>query len=398
MAKTLSSGGRTLAELLALADEIAPVIEEQAPESEAQRCWTETAFQALLNGGLYRLLLPRSVGGSEVLPSGFSQVLERIARADGSAAWCLGQTGGCSMSAALLAPEVAREIFEDPRAVLAWGVGPAGQAVAVEGGYRVSGTWPFSSGGRQANWMGAHVPVCGPDGAPRKNDDGSPLVRTVLFPAHEAKWTDLWHVMGLKATGSDSYSVDGLFVPHERSFVRDAAPHASQDGVTFRFPIVLVYAAGFAGVALGIARGMLEAFIDLAKHKVPQKLTVALRDSPIMQLQVAQAEAKLESSRMYLWRSLEEIEAELLASGRGSLTAAQRMRVRLASTHGIHQAKEVGDSAFRAAGSTAIFQNGPFERRFRDLHAVTQQIQARYSQFELVGQYLLGVTDDPGNY
>ncbi len=131
---------------------------------------------------------------------------------------------------------------------------------------------------------------------------------------------------------------------------------------------------------------------------MPQKHTVTLRDSPVVQLQVAQAEAKVESARMFLHRSLAEIEAAHEGSDARQLTAAQRMRIRLATTHGIHQAKEAADIAYRLAGSTAIFDHDRFERRFRDLHTVTQQIQARHTQLETVGQYLLGVTAEPGNY
>ena len=383
---------------LELANRIAPIIEAGAAESESRRELTATVFEALLEAGFYRLLLPRTVGGQELLPSQFAEVLERIATADGSAAWCLGQAGGCAMAAAHLPPEVAQEIFGPPRAVLAWGAGPRGQALSVEGGFDVSGTWLFASGGRQANWLGAHVPLCEPDGTPRRTESGKSLVRTMLFPAHEGKLSDVWHVMGLRATGSDNYSVDHLFVPRERSFELDGEADPSQSGVLYRFPITLVYAAGFAAVAFGLARGMLDALIDLAKSKVPQKRTSTLRDSAVVQMQVAQAEAKLGSARMYLLRSLEEIQASLLSSGRPALSAEQRMRIRLASTYGINQAKEVADIAYRGAGSTAIFENDNFERRFRDMHAVTQQIQARHTQFELVGQYLLGLTSEPGNY
>ncbi len=178
----------------------------------------------------------------------------------------------------------------------------------------------------------------------------------------------------------------------------EGPPDPSQSGVLYRFPITLVYASGFCGVALGLARAMLDALIELARDKVPQKRSQTLRDNAVIQVQVAQAEAKLGSARMYLWHSIEEIEAALSASGSPKLSAQQRMRIRLASTYGINQAQEVGDIAYRAAGSTAIFENDRFERRFRDLHTVTQQIQARHTQLELVGRYLLGVTADPDNY
>jgi alkylation response protein AidB-like acyl-CoA dehydrogenase len=386
------------ADALEIAERLAPAIEAGAAESEARRELAPAVFQTLLDAGMYRLLLPRTLGGHELPPSRFSRVLARIAQADGSTAWCLGQAGGCAMAAAHLAPAAARELFGPARAVLAWGAGPRGQAVEGDGGYTVTGSWMFASGGHQADWLGAHAFLCEPDGTPRHGPDGKPLVRTMLFPAAEATWSDAWHVVGLRATGSDSYAVEGLFVPRERTFFMEGPPDPTQPGVLYRFPITLVYAAGFAGVAFGLARALLDALIDLARHKVPHKQTLTLRDSPVVQVQVAQAEATLGAASLYLWRSLEEIEAELAASGRPAPSAAQRMRIRLASTTGIHRAKEAADLAYRAAGATAIFESHPFERRYRDLHAVTQQIQGRFSHLETVGQFLLGATDNPGNY
>ena len=111
----------------------------------------------LHEAGLFRLLLPRSSNGIETDPLTFFHVIETIARADGSTAWCLSQAGGCAMSAAYLDLPVAHAIFgNDPRAVVAWGPGPKVRAVECEGGYRVTGVWSFNSGGRHATWLGAH--------------------------------------------------------------------------------------------------------------------------------------------------------------------------------------------------------------------------------------------------
>jgi alkylation response protein AidB-like acyl-CoA dehydrogenase len=302
------------------------------------------------------------------------------------------------MSGGHLPPESTQEIFGPVRAVLAWGAGPKGKAVQVPGGYEATGMWMFASGGRQANWLGAHIPVFAPDGTPRLLPDAKPLVRTMVFPAHAAKMTDVWHVMGLKGTGSDNYAVERLFVPEAHTFLWDGDAHPSQQALLYRFPITLVYAAGFASVAMGIARGMLDAFMDLARNKVPHNQKDTLRDSPVVQMHVAQAEAKWRSIHMYLVHTLEQIEAAIERDRQAALTADQRVQIRLASTFCIHQAKEVADIAYRAAGSSAIFEGGPFERRFRDLHAVTQQLQGRLSHFETVGQYLLGLTDNPTNH
>jgi alkylation response protein AidB-like acyl-CoA dehydrogenase len=143
---------------------------------------------------------------------------------------------------------------------------------------------------------------------------------------------------------------------------------------------------------MGLARTMLDAFVELARDKTPRGGRRTLRDNHVVQSQVAQAEARLRSARMFLVGSLDEI---WRAVGRsGTLTLDQRMTIRLAATYAIHLAKEVADIAYQAAGSSAIFTAGPFERRFRDIHAVTQQLQGRQAHFETVGQFLLGLDPD----
>ena len=144
---------------------------------------------------------------------------------------------------------------------------------------------------------------------------------------------------------------------------------------------------------MGIARSTLDAFVALARDKVPFRSGGALRDNHLIQSQVAQAEARLSAARAFLLGSLEEITAEVARVEH--ITLDQRMTVRLASTFAIHQSLQVVDTAYHAAGSTAIFEENPFERRFRDIHTVSQQLQGRQEHFETVGQYLLGL--DPNN-
>ena len=143
---------------------------------------------------------------------------------------------------------------------------------------------------------------------------------------------------------------------------------------------------------MGIARGALDAFVELARDKVPFRGKSALRDNNVVQSQVAQSEARLRSARAFLYGLLEEITEEVGRSGH--LTLGQRMTIRLASTFAIHQSLMVVDMAYHAAGSTAIFEENPFERRFRDVHTVSQQLQGRQEHFETVGQYLLGLGPD----
>jgi indole-3-acetate monooxygenase len=376
----------------ALARRLVPDIEAAATEIESRRELPQALVDKLVESGCYRLLLPRSLAGAEIDLAGFAEFIEIIAGADASTAWCLGQSGGCAMSAGHLTPQGAQEIFGDPGAILAWGSVASGRAMRIAGGYEVTGTWMFASGSRQAKFLGGHIPVVGGDGAPEHLPNGTPLLQTVIFPLREAQITDVWHVMGLRGTGSDNYAVERLLVPEHHSYVFGGPPDPSQPGVLYRFPITAVYAVAFASVALGIARRMLDDFIASARDRVPRHATKAQRDNAVIQSEVGQAEAKLQASRLFLHHTLREIHDAAAASG--SVTVDQRMRIRLAATFATHQAKEVADIAYHAGGATAIFSSGTLERRFRDIHTVLQQIQARAAHFETVGQYLLGLPAD----
>jgi alkylation response protein AidB-like acyl-CoA dehydrogenase len=378
---------------VARARQLAPVIAAQADEIERRRGLPESLRETLIEAGFFRLLLPRSLGGAELPPLTFVQVIEAIAEADASTAWCLNQTAGCSMTAAYLAPEAAHEVFGGPRGILAWGPGP-GAARIVDGGYRITTKFSFASGSHEASWLGAHLPIVERDGAPRLRADGSPVVHTLLFPKSAAKMTDIWHVVGLRGTGSDQYSVTDLFVPAAFCVARDDDAARREDGLLYRFSSLQLYAAGFAGVAMGIARGVLDAFVELARDKIPRGGKRTLRDNNVVQSQVAQAEAKLGAARAFLLGAIAQITTEVARNG--ALTLDQRMTIRLAATFAIHQARDVVDTAYHAAGANAIFTANPFERRLRDIHTVSQQLQGRQEHFETVGQYLLGL--EPGSF
>ena len=373
---------------LARARELAPVIAAHAQEIERRRELPEGLREKLIEAGFFRLLLPHSLGGAELPPPRFVPIIEEIAKADASTAWCLNQTSGCSMTAAYLDPAAACEIFGPRHGILAWGPGP-GEARVSEGGYRVTARFSFASGSHDASWLGAHLPIIGDDGRACLHPDGSPVVHTLLFPKSAAQMTDIWHVVGLKGTGSDQYAVEDLFVPAAFCVARDDPGARREPGLLYHFSALQLYAAGFAAVALGIARATLDAFVELARDKIPRGAKRTLRDNNVVQSQVAQAEARLGAARAFLMGALDEITAEVACSGK--LSHDQRMTIRLASTFAIHQARDVVDAAYHAAGATAIFETNPFERRFRDIHTVSQQLQGRAEHFETVGQYLLGL-------
>ena len=371
------------------ARELGPELDAAAEEIELRRELPGPIVEGLVERGLFRLLLPRALGGAELPPAVYVQVIEEVAKHDASTAWCLGQATGCTMTSALLEPEVACEIFGGKRGIVAWGPPGPAEARTVPGGYRLSGTWSFASGSHHASWLGAHVAILSEDGTPRLRPDGGPVIRTLLFAKASAEFTDIWHVIGLKGTGSDSYTVTDLFVPEQYTVLREAEPKLQQRGLLYAFSSSNMYSSGFAGVALGIARSTLDAFVELARDKIPRGAKRTLRDNNVVQAQVAQSEARLRAARAFLLGSLEQIWREIAQSGR--LTLDHNATIRLASTWAIHQARDVVDTDYHAAGATAIFESNPFERRFRDIHTVIQQYQGRQAHFETVGQVLLGL-------
>lgn len=262
----------------------------------------------------------------------------------------------------------------------------------MPGGFRLSGSWSFASGSHHATWLGAHVAVFDSAGAPLKRPDGSAVIRTLLFPKAAAVMTDTWHVVGLKGTGSDSYAVADLFVPEDRTILREHEPVPREPGTLYRFSSSNLYASGFASIALGIADSVFAAFIELARDKIPRGARVTMRNNNVIQSQVAQAEARLSGARAYLHKTIDESWTMIAERGRLSLDANATLR--LATTWTIHQAREVVDTLYQAAGATAIFDENPFERRLRDMHTVAQQMQGRQSHFETVGRIRLGLMPD----
>jgi alkylation response protein AidB-like acyl-CoA dehydrogenase len=384
-----ASSARPGTDPVARARAVAPIIAAAASRIEAARALTPDVLDAMHGAALFRTLLPRACNGEEVTPAAFVRMQEVIAAADASTGWCLGQASGCSMAAAYMEPEVAFEIWgKDPRAAVAWGMGN-GLAEVVDGGYRVTGTWRFASGSKHATWVGGHCRVHERDGTLRCNAEGQPIERTMMIHKDRIAFQDAWNVVGLRGTGSDTYGVAGMFVPDEYSVCRDTDDERRLHGTLYQFSTTHIYASGFAGVSMGIARGMLDEFIGMAMQKTPAASTRAMRDSEVVQNGLAQAEAKLRSARAFLLETLEE--AWEAVSARGHITMDEKVLIRLASTSAIHRAKEVVEWAYHEAGATAIFQTEPFERRMRDIHASGQQVQGRSAHLEVCGQHFLGL-------
>lgn len=374
---------------VAQARAIAPLLRAEGPKTEALGQLTPAVVEALHAHGLYRTLLPRRLNGYAAGLETFCKVTEVLAAADASTAWCVGQSVGCSMAAAYVEPSIARQIWgDDPRGVLAWGFQLEGRAKVVPGGYKVTGKWGFGSGGHQATWMGAHCHVELPDGSLLKNADGSLIERTMLLRQDQLNWLSTWDVVGLRGTGSDSYTLTDQFVPDAYTVRRDVDEERRIDEPFFRFTTTSAYSCGFAFVSMGIARGMLDELRNLAQSKKPSNTARTLRDSPVMHHLVAENEAKLRSARAFVLETIREGEDCIRRTGQ--LGMENKVLMRLATTTAIRRAKEVSEFAYHEAGATAIFNGNAFERKMRDIHASAQQVQGRTGHIEVCGQYFLG--------
>jgi len=372
-----------LARARALAGDIAAA----SDDVERTRRIPPALLDKLHGARLCRMLLPRSIDGDEISPMAYLEAIEEVARHDASVAWNLFVANSAALLAPHLTPDTAQTIYGDPRALVAWG--PPNECIATvePGGYRVNGEWSFASGCRQATWMGAHCRVQEPDGTIRSHPDGRPFILSLLFPADQATLLDTWHTIGLCGTASDSYRVENLFVSEAFTGTRETPEKRREPGALYAFPQQAIYAVGVTGVALGIARAMLEAFIELAAVKTPRGLS-RLAESAGVQAGIGKAEARIGAARAYLLDNLSEIHAR--APTKGAIDIPDRARTRLGCTNAIHGAVEVADWIYKAAGVSAIFPGTPFERRFRDIHTLSQQIQSRDAHYETIGRVLLG--------
>ena len=403
-----SVSAETTREWVERARALKPLLEAAAPTIEETQSIPDNVLDALHEAQMFRTVLPRSVGGAELNPAAHAQVVAAIAEGDASVAWCMAQSTCASMGAGYMEPHIAQEIFGDPRAVFTFGFtrgDPPCLALPVEGGWTISGIWTFASGNRIATWLGGHCRLCDDTGEPLKHPDGRFVERTMLFPRSAATIHEgTWDVMGLCGTGSDTYSVSDLFVPSAYSMVarvtasdhnkpEDAQlapePERREKGILYRHSMQLVASSGLSSVAIGAAQATLDAFIEVAKKKTPSN-AISLRDDSHIQGIIAQADAKICSARVWLVQLLDQAWDECATTGLVSFPL--RIKLRQACSHQIDSAREAVDMLFLEAGATAIFKSNPFERRFRDVHTVSIQVQGSIARMQAVGQYYLGLT------
>lgn len=365
-----------------------PLLDAHGPEIDRRHELTPEVVDALAAQDLLRLLLPKSLGGQEIHPLEFCQTTEAIAWADASTGWFVNQSNVSSATSAAAMPhDAAAAVFDGPRAGLAWGaIHNKSTAIRADGGYRLTGTWSFASGSRHTKWIGAHSAVQNADGTPHIRYS-RPDVRSFLFLREKARIIDDWHVLGLRGTGSDTYSVNDLFVPDEHAPDREAPEERRESGPLYTIHSTPLYAIGFCGVTLGLARRMLETYIALARGRHSRASTTAMANNHAVQREIALLEAQLSAARAFLH---EAVCQTYDAAAAGALNVDTRMRLRLATTYGMNEATDVSIACYRGAGSAAILESAPFERRFRDAMSASQHMQAMLPLIEMVGRHIIG--------
>lgn len=390
MKPTLSSVSAAPSSPLQAARELAPLIRASADAIDADRELPRALFNAIADAGLFHIAVPRAVGGSEIDFPSYVQVIEEIGRADASVGWAVNQGATFAIMSTRMAPEVARAVWIDtPRSVVANTPAPTARAIVVDGGYRVTGRQGFSTGCRHASWIAAHAQVI--ENGEVRLKDGNPEARYLLVPVAQVELLDTWHTRGMRGTGTHHFEVKDVFVPAERTFLARGAPLVT-NGARYRFSTGLSFAAGDGAVALGLARSCLDAFFELAGAKTPRYTANLLRDQPLIQLTVGQAEAALRSGRAFLMEAVGDLWDE--ATSTGAVTLERRVALRLASTHAIRLAAQIVDSLYGASGATAAFEGNLIQRHFQDIHVITQHLQGRLAHYELVGQYSMGLPVD----
>lgn len=364
-----------------------PEIRSRADAAEAGRRLDPELVKLIRDAGLFGMCVPQRYGGAQASARDVVDAISTVARADGAAGWCVMIASTTGLLAGTLAPNWAEEIYgRDPRVVTGGVTAPQGRAERVDGGWRVTGRWPYGSGSQHSDWLvgGTMLPAEG---------DTRPEIHLMFFPAAEVTiHADTWRTSGLRGTGSHDFSVEDAFVPDGRSVRLGDRPVV--DGALFGFSTFGLLALGVASVSLGIARRALDEIVELAAAKTPTGSRRTLARREVVQAEVGRAEATWRAAVDYVHGSIDR--AWAVAEGGERLSPQLRLDLRLAASNATTRSAEVVDRCWQVAGASAIYDDSVLQRCFRDVHVTTQHIMVAPPTFELAGRIQLGlIGDDP---
>jgi len=380
-------------DVVEIARSLQPLVRAGADESERERRLSPPVLAALADAGLFRMAAPAVYGGLEVDPCSMVAALEAVSEADGASGWTLMigvETVG--MATAGLPPSVAEELLRGkPNVVFSGAINPLGQATPVEGGYMVSGQWPYASGCEGSDYFWGGCILVDHNGTPLRTDDGYRQARQVVVPRSDYSVERTWLAAGLCGSGSHDVVLTDVFVPDDH--VTDIYTWLSVDTPLFRLPVFSRLAFNKVGVATGVARAALDAFRTLATGKTPFREKTLLRERPQAQMALAEAEARLRSARAFVFDAVGEMWETALAGDR--VSRESQAMVRLACSHCCAEAVRAVEIVYAQAGITASFPSSPLERAIRDVRVVPQHVMVAPAAIQAAGRVLLGL--DPEN-
>jgi alkylation response protein AidB-like acyl-CoA dehydrogenase len=375
---------------VALARGFQPELRKRAGEIERARQIPADIATRFARSGFYRLCVPETLGGIEASPETTVRVIESLAEADGSAAWCImiGSTTG--LVAAYMPEAAARAVFAaDPDLIVAGVFAPRGRAVDEGDTYRVDGRWQWGSGSPNARMiMGGCVIMR--DGQPVLMPSGIPDSRMMMVPVGETQFHDNWDVSGLCGTGSQDFSFNALRVPKDMSV--GLMSDRPVDRPLYAFPVFGMLAAGIAAVTLGLARASIDELVRLAGGKTPEGHRKPLAARTRTQEDVAEAEAILRAARAFFYESIATAWDE--ARKGNPLSLAARRDLRLSATYAARSSVRVVDLMYNLGGGTSVYRTSPLQRQFRDVHVASQHMMIATPTMETVGRVLLGLETD----
>lgn len=372
---------------------LAGALREGGDIGEIQRDLPAETISLLRDNGFFRIWIPRALGGMELHPTAAARVFEELAKIDSAAAWSVSNSTVVASFFQIFSDAGIAEMFTEPDTIFGGGWFPPGTAVAVEGGYRLSGQGAFNSVCRHADWQSGMAVIVDANGQPQLAPDGTPLLLIAAVPTHEVEIVDHWDTLGMRGTGSHDVRLSEVFVPARRAFVVGpwTSPASAFSGPLYKFHMFLG-GAEIAAVALGVAQAALETFTALAQQKTPSYTAQALRDRGVAQDHVARAAAFIGSGRAYLHRSLDDA-FEHFENG-GAADPLTLMPVQLASCHAVESATRAVDLLQEVAGTSGIRAENGLERHFRDVHTIAQHTLSSAARYESVGQLILRKESD----
>jgi alkylation response protein AidB-like acyl-CoA dehydrogenase len=364
-------------------DALIDEVERRRDEFDALSHVPRDMVGKMKRAGIFRASTPKRFGGDALPPPRFLEMLERIAIADGSAAW-VAAFGSANTYLASLPVETQAEIYASgPDQVFAGGLYPLQKAERLEDGYRVSGQWRFASGCKGADWIGVGI-----GGAPAGADDknaGKPF--TAVFPASEVEIVENWNVVGMQGTGSHDLRLKDKYVDERWTFVRGGV--ALIDEPLYRYPAVSYQAQVHAAVNVGLARAALDLLAGMSGVTKTTTGAPRLADRAYYRSGLAQAEAQWRSARAFFFDAAEASWRTVLAGD--PVLPAEANLLRLSATHAAHTCADIVMQAYKMAGVGAIYRESRMQRLVRDSIVVTQHAFLGEGTYDASGAVFVGI-------